>query len=90
MARIEGVNLPSQKRIEYGLTYIYGIGLKSSQENLSVLNINLTLLLFDYSLESLGNLLINNPHSVLPDASLNSAPWPLREANQFNPHPRTP
>jgi len=32
MARIEGVNLPSSKRIEYGLTYIYGIGLTSSRK----------------------------------------------------------
>ncbi len=41
MARIEGVNLPSQKRIEYGLTYIYGIGPKTSREILHALNISL-------------------------------------------------
>ena len=28
MARIEGVNLPANKRIEYALTYLFGIGLK--------------------------------------------------------------
>ena len=38
--RIEGVNLPLSKRIEYGLTYIYGIGLKSSQDVLKTLNID--------------------------------------------------
>ena len=32
MARIEGVDLPRDKRVEIGLTYIYGIGLKTSQE----------------------------------------------------------
>jgi len=32
MARIEGVDLPRGKRVEIGLTYIYGIGLQSSQE----------------------------------------------------------
>ena len=32
MARIAGVDLPKKKRIEYGLTYIYGIGLSSSQK----------------------------------------------------------
>lgn len=32
MARIEGVDLPREKRIEIGLTYIYGIGLKTSQD----------------------------------------------------------
>ena len=31
MARIAGVDLPRNKRIEVGLTYIYGIGLSSSQ-----------------------------------------------------------
>jgi small subunit ribosomal protein S13 len=41
MARIEGVNLPTNKRIEYGLTYVYGIGLKSSQDILKKLNISL-------------------------------------------------
>jgi len=40
MARISGINLPSNKRIEYGLTYVYGIGLKSSQDILKKANIN--------------------------------------------------
>jgi len=31
MARIEGVNLPGNKRVEVGLTYIFGIGLSTSQ-----------------------------------------------------------
>lgn len=35
MARIAGVDLPREKRIEYALTYIYGIGLARSQEILS-------------------------------------------------------
>ena len=30
--RIEGVDLPRDKRVEYGLTYLFGIGLKSSQD----------------------------------------------------------
>nr|YP_009122153.1 30S ribosomal protein S13 [Vertebrata lanosa]AJH65911.1 30S ribosomal protein S13 [Vertebrata lanosa] len=32
MARIEGVDLPKNKRIEIGLTYIYGIGISRSKE----------------------------------------------------------
>ncbi len=32
MARIAGVDLPREKRVEVGLTYIYGIGLTTSQE----------------------------------------------------------
>ncbi len=35
MARIEGVTLPYNKRIEYGLTYIFGIGLKVSRDILT-------------------------------------------------------
>ena len=40
MARIAGVDLPREKRIEVGLTYIYGIGLKSAQDILKATNIN--------------------------------------------------
>ena len=40
MARIAGVDLPREKRVEIGLTYIYGIGLKSSQKSLSQTGIN--------------------------------------------------
>jgi hypothetical protein len=32
MARIAGIDLPREKRIEIGLTYIYGIGRKSAQD----------------------------------------------------------
>jgi small subunit ribosomal protein S13 len=32
MARIAGVNLPTQKRLEIGLTYIYGIGLPTARK----------------------------------------------------------
>lgn len=35
MARIAGVDLPRDKRVEIGLTYIYGIGLKTSQSILA-------------------------------------------------------
>ncbi len=41
MVRIEGVNLPLNKRIEYGLTAIFGIGLTSSRDILNKLNISL-------------------------------------------------
>lgn len=40
MARIEGVHLPMSKRVEIGLTYLYGIGLKRSQDILTEVNIN--------------------------------------------------
>ena len=40
MARISGVDLPREKRVEVGLTYIYGIGLPSSKRILKEANIN--------------------------------------------------
>jgi len=40
MARIAGVDLPRDKRVEVSLTYIYGIGLSTSQEILSTTGIN--------------------------------------------------
>lgn len=40
MARIAGVDLPREKRIEIGLTYIFGIGLKTSQKILKATGIN--------------------------------------------------
>ena len=40
MARIAGVDLPREKRVEIGLTYIYGIGLSSSQKILKEANVS--------------------------------------------------
>ena len=40
MARIAGVDLPREKRVEIGLTYIYGIGLTSSRRILKEANVN--------------------------------------------------
>ena len=40
MARIAGIDLPKDKRIEIGLTYIYGIGRKSAQEILAQTGVN--------------------------------------------------
>ncbi len=41
MARIAGIDLPKNKRIEIALTYIYGIGRSTSQKILSQANVNL-------------------------------------------------
>ena len=40
MARIAGVDLPREKRVEIGLTYIYGIGRVSSNKILEAANVN--------------------------------------------------
>ena len=40
MARISGVDLPNEKRVEIGLTYIFGIGLTTSKQILAATGIN--------------------------------------------------
>ena len=40
MARISGVDLPREKRVEIGLTYIYGIGRVSSNKILAAADVN--------------------------------------------------
>ena len=40
MARIAGIDLPRDKRIEIGLTYIFGIGRKSAHDILKLANVN--------------------------------------------------
>ena len=40
MARISGVDLPRDKRIEIGLTYVYGIGVSTSKKILAAANVN--------------------------------------------------
>ena len=40
MARIAGVNIPPQKRVEIGLTYIYGIGRSMSNKVLAVVGVD--------------------------------------------------
>ena len=40
MARIDGVDLPKEKRVEIGLTYIYGIGRSAADEILAATKIN--------------------------------------------------
>jgi len=54
MARIEGVNLPDNKRIEYGLTYIFGIGLTLSRKILSKLQVNIDKRVKDLSNEEIA------------------------------------
>ncbi len=40
MARIAGIDIPREKRVEISLTYIYGIGLSTSQKVLTQANVN--------------------------------------------------
>ena len=56
MARIAGVDLPRKKRIEIGLTYIYGIGKTSSQNILSQLKIDPNTKTDDLTEEQINNI----------------------------------
>ena len=56
MARIAGIDLPREKRIEIGLTYIFGIGLKTSQNLLKATGINPDIRVRDLSEEDEGKI----------------------------------
>jgi small subunit ribosomal protein S13 len=56
MARISGIDLPREKRVEIGLTYIYGIGLATSQKILTVTGINADTRVKDLSEEEVNEI----------------------------------
>ena len=56
MARIAGVDLPRDKRIEYGLTYIYGIGLHTSREILAKAGVDTDIRVRDLTEEDAGKI----------------------------------
>lgn len=69
MARIAGALVPSNKRIEVALTYIYGIGLKTSQKVLATLKIDPNTRTKDLSEDDLNKLriAIEKQHKVEGD-----------------------
>lgn len=56
MARISGVDLPRNKKIEIGLTHIYGIGLSSSQKILEKANVDLNIKCKDLTDENISSI----------------------------------
>lgn len=56
MARIAGVDIPREKRVEVALTYIYGIGLPTAQKILAQTNINPDTRVRDLTDEQVGRL----------------------------------
>ena len=56
MARIAGINIPLNKRVEVGLTYIYGIGRSTSNELLDELKINRDTYVRDLTEDEVGRL----------------------------------
>ncbi len=69
MARLVGVDLPRDKRIEIGLTYIYGIGLTTSKKILAETGVNPDVRVKDLSEDDLAKLrdYINNNLTVEGD-----------------------
>ena len=56
MARISGVDIPNNKRVEIALTYIYGIGLKSSKDILAKTGIDPDIRAKDLTEDDIANL----------------------------------
>ncbi len=56
MARIAGVDIPREKRVEVALTYIYGIGLPTAQKILAQTNINPDTRVRDLTEDQVGRL----------------------------------
>ncbi len=56
MARIAGVDLPREKRVEIGLTYIYGIGRSSSNKILAAAKVNPDTRVRDLTDEEVGRI----------------------------------
>jgi small subunit ribosomal protein S13 len=69
MARIAGINIPLNKRVEVGLTYIYGIGRSTSNELLDELKISPDTYVRDLTEDEVGRLrdLIDNKLMVEGD-----------------------
>jgi small subunit ribosomal protein S13 len=69
MARIAGVDIPREKRVEISLTYIFGIGLPTSQKILAQANINPDTRVRDLTEDQVGRLrdIIDRRHKVEGD-----------------------
>jgi small subunit ribosomal protein S13 len=69
MARIAGIDIPREKRVEIALTYIYGIGLPSSQKILKQTNVNPDTRVRDLTEEQVNRLreVIDRTHKVEGD-----------------------
>ena len=87
MARIAGVDLPREKRVEIGLTYIYGIGLTTSQKMLAEVGVNPDTRVKDLSETEISKLREYIEHN------LKVSSWPSRPRTEHQtecPHPQGP
>ncbi len=70
MARIAGVDLPKNKRVEIGLTYIYGIGRKSAEEILANTGVNPDTRVKDLSEDDVSKLRDYIDHNFIVEGDL--------------------
>ena len=75
MARIAGIDLPREKRVEIGLTYIFGIGRKSAKDILAMAGVNPDTRVKDLSEEDEAKLreIIGHEYTVEGDLRRNVA-----------------
>ncbi len=70
MARIAGVNIPPQKRVEIGLTYIYGMGRSTSNKVLAIVGIDPNTKVRDLTEEEIVRLRETIDHEVTVEGDL--------------------
>ena len=70
MARISGVDLPRDKRVEIGLTYIYGIGRKTSNDILAATGVNPDIRVKDLTDDDVAKLREYIDHNVTVEGDL--------------------
>ena len=70
MARISGIDLPRDKRVEIGLTYIYGIGRKTSNDILAATGVNPDVRVKDLTDDDVAKLREYIDHNVTVEGDL--------------------
>ena len=70
MARIAGVDLPREKRVEIGLTYVYGIGRKTANDILAATGINPDTRVKDLSEDEVSKLREYIDHNIFVEGDL--------------------
>ena len=70
MARIAGVDLPREKRVEIGLTYIYGIGRKTSNDILAATGVNPDIRVKDLTEDDISKLREYIDHTIQVEGDL--------------------
>ena len=72
MARIAGVDLPRDKRLEYGLTYIYGIGAETSRNICKETGISMDIRVKDLTEDQVAKLRNYIEHNLIVEGELKS------------------